>query len=142
MRKVALFVLALVSLSLIVWAQSSEKVIKHVPVKPTSAASGEEMYNNYCASCHGKDLKGNGPAAPALKVPPTDLTTLAQKAGGKFPSAKVASATKGDVDMPAHGSKEMPVWGPVFYRISSGHESEVQLRISNLSKYIEEKQVK
>ena len=67
----------------------SGKVIKHVPVKVTSAASGKEMYESYCAVCHGTDGKGNGPAASALKTPSTDLTTLSKNNGGKYPSLKV-----------------------------------------------------
>src|ERR1035437_6275411 len=55
------------------------KVIQHVPVKAVSAASGKEMYTSYCAVCHGTDGKGGGPAASALKVPPTDLTLLDRK---------------------------------------------------------------
>ena len=116
--------------------------IKHVPVKQTSAASGQEMYVNYCAVCHGKDGKGNGPATPALKVPPSDLTTLAQKNGGKYPGLHVSSVIRGEADLPAHGSKEMPVWGPLFWRMSQGHEGEVQQRVTNLNQYIETLQAK
>ena len=54
------------------------KVIQHVPVKAVSPASGKEMYMSYCAVCHGTDGKGGGPAASALKVPPTDLTLLSE----------------------------------------------------------------
>ncbi|HYL11867.1 MAG TPA: cytochrome c [Terriglobales bacterium] len=127
------------------WAMFSiaqQKEIKHVPVKPTSAASGEEMYNTYCAVCHGKDGKGGGPAADALKVPPTDLTTLAKKNGGKYPSDHVSAAIQGDLNLPAHGSKEMPIWGNLFWHMSGGHQSEVQLRVANLNKYIESLQAK
>jgi len=116
--------------------------IKHVPVKPTSAASGKEMYTSYCAVCHGTDGKGNGPAAQALKTPPTDLTMLAKSNGGKFPALKVSSSIRGDATIPAHGSKEMPVWGRLFWGMSSGHEGEVQQRVSNLTGYIESLQAK
>lgn len=116
--------------------------IKHVPVKPTSAASGAEMYLNYCAVCHGKDGKGNGPANAALKVSATDLTTLTQKNGGKYPGLHVTSVIRGEGDLPAHGSKDMPVWGPLFWRMSQGHEAEVQQRIANLNQYIESLQAK
>ena len=122
--------------------EKSEKVIKHVPVKATNAASGQEMYNNYCAVCHGTDAKGNGPAASALKATPTDLTALAQKGGGKYPALHVTSVIRGEAELPAHGSKEMPVWGPLFFRLSQGHESEVQQRIANLNQYIESMQKK
>ena len=89
------FVLAL--LGVISFAQQKE--VKHVPVKPTSAASGKQMYDNYCAVCHGTNGKGGGPAAEALKTPPTDLTILSQKEGGKFPAAHVASAIRGDINV-------------------------------------------
>jgi len=116
---------------------AQQKEIKHVPVKPTSAASGEEMYNNYCAVCHGKDGKGTGPAADALKTQPTDLTHLAVKNGGKYPADKVSSSIRGEDNVAAHGSKEMPIWGNLFWHISQGHQAEVQLRVANLNKHIE-----
>lgn len=118
------------------------KEIKHVPVVSTSPASGVEMYKTYCAVCHGADATGNGPAASALKVPPSDLTILAQKNGGKYPTMKVVTVIRGEEALPAHGSKEMPVWGKLFWSMSGGHEAVVQQRVSNLSKYIESLQKK
>ena len=67
----------LFSVATLTMAQESETNIKKVPIQRTSAASGEEMFDVYCAACHGKDAKGNGPAAAELKMPPPDLTTLA-----------------------------------------------------------------
>lgn len=118
------------------------KTIKHVPMAATSPVSGKEMYKAYCAVCHGEDGKGGGPAASALKTPPTDLTLLSKDNGGKFPALKVASTIRGEGGFPAHGSKEMPVWGALFWDLSGGHESEVQQRVSNLTKYIELLQAK
>jgi mono/diheme cytochrome c family protein len=123
-------------------AEKPDKVIKHVPVKATNAASGKEMFNNYCAVCHGTEGKGDGPAASALKAMPTDLTSLAQKADGKYPALHVTSVIRGEAELPAHGNKEMPVWGPLFFRLSQGHESEVQQRVANLNQYIETLQKK
>jgi mono/diheme cytochrome c family protein len=100
------------------------------------------MYNMYCAVCHGMTGKGGGPAADALKTVPTDLTTLTKNEGGKFPSAHVASAIRGDINVPAHGSKDMPIWGNLFWHMSQGHEGEVQLRVANLTNYIESLQAK
>ena len=116
--------------------------VKHVPITNASPASGKEMFNSYCAVCHGKDGKGDGPAASALKVPPADLTQLAKKNGGKFPSPHVASVIRGQADLAAHGNKEMPVWGPLFSSISQGHEGQVQQRIANLITYLESLQQK
>jgi len=123
-------------------AASPTTVIKHVPIKNTSAASGQEMFSTYCAVCHGKDGKGNGPAADALKAAPSNLTTLSSKNGGKYPSMKVASIIRGDDAVPAHGSKEMPVWGKLFYSMSEGHEAEVLQRVANLNHYVESLQTK
>jgi mono/diheme cytochrome c family protein len=124
-------------------AQDQPKTeIKHVPIKQTSAASGVEMYKSYCAVCHGVDGKGNGPAAEALKTPPTDLTTLASRNGGKYPALKVTAIIRGEETLAAHGTKEMPIWGNLFWSMSGGHESEVQQRVTNLNRYIESVQKK
>lgn len=134
--------LGLTTAMVVAIAVAQENEVKHVPAKQTSAASGEQMFNNYCAACHGKDGKGGGPAAAALKTAPTDLTTLAQKNGGKYPSTHVSAAIQGDATIPAHGTKDMPIWGSLFWQMSQGHGSEVQLRITNLNKYIESLQQK
>jgi mono/diheme cytochrome c family protein len=134
------FSLVVLFLCLAAFGESRQKQIKYVPVKPMSPASGQEMYTAYCAVCHGKEGKGNGPAAEALKVPPPDLTILASKNGNNYPYDRVMSAIAGDVRLARHGSKEMPVWSGLFWCMSQGHSSEVQQRISNLNKHIESMQ--
>ena len=142
-RKSLWIVLAVVfTMVVMASAQESKKEIKHVPITPVSPASGQEMYKTYCAVCHGTDGKGNGPAADALKVPPTDLTTLAAKNGGKYPALRVSAVISGEETLPAHGSKDMPIWGHLFRSMSGGHQSEVQQRVTNLNKYIESLQKK
>ena len=121
--------------------ENSNVTIKKVQAPHTSPASGQEMYVTYCASCHSKVGIGNGPAAPALKVPPTDLTQLSRQNKGAFPADHVATVISG-ASIPAHGSADMPVWGRVFRRMSAGHDAEVQQRVSNLTKYIESIQAK
>lgn len=116
--------------------------IKKVPISATSPASGEQMYKAYCAVCHGTDGKGNGPAASALKATPADLTMLSKNNGGKFPEMKVSSTIQGQSNLAAHGTQEMPIWGQLFWSMSNGHSSEVQQRVSNLTKYIETLQAK
>jgi mono/diheme cytochrome c family protein len=113
---------------------AQDKEIKRVPVTRTSN-SGKEMFGAYCAPCHGLDGTGNGPAATALKKMPADLTQLAAKSGGKYPSAHVFATLK-QVDSPVHGSKEMPVWGTLLSSVSSS-EAETQLRMNNLVSYVQ-----
>lgn len=120
---------------------SSTPTIKHVPITKTSSTSGQEMYKSYCAVCHGLDGKGNGPAAPAMKTNPTDLTALS-KSAGKYPAAHVAAVIRGQAATPSHGSQDMPIWGPLFSSIDQGHEAQVQQRTTNLVNYIEGIQAK
>jgi len=129
----------------VVRAQETQTQIKKVPAPSTSPASGEQMFKAYCASCHGADGKGNGPAVPALKVAVPDLTTLAQGHGGKYPETYVESVLKfGTGTHAAHGSQDMPIWGPVFNSMNPNQvmSSTSQLRITNLAHYIGTLQVK
>ena len=123
-------------------AQDQAPQIKHTPAAQTSPASGHDMFLSYCAACHGKDAKGDGPAAGALKVAPANLTLLAKKNNGKYPSMRVTTVLNGQADLAAHGNKDMPVWGPVFFQMSQGHESEKLQRIANLNHYLESLQAK
>lgn len=124
--------------------QSTKPKIKEVPCSPTSAVSGEEMFKSYCAACHGAGGKGDGPAAVALKGPVTDLTTLAQANGGKFPATKVQAVLRMGTGTSAHGTPDMPVWGPIFGAMGSSEtatSSAVQMRIYNLTRYLETMQM-
>lgn len=120
----------------------SAPTVKHVPITHTPSNSGKEMFSSYCAVCHGKDAKGNGPAASAMKTSPPDLTVLAKKNGGKYPAQHVAAVIRGEATLPSHGSQDMPIWGPLFFSISQGHEAQVHQRITNLVTYVEELQAK
>ncbi len=123
---------------------TQEKTIKKVPIKHTAANSGEEMYAAYCAVCHGKEGKGDGPAASALKPPPTDLTTLAKRNNGTFPADHVNSVLRFGTETPAHGTAEMPIWSTLFRSLDRGAATDaaVHVRIFNLTKYLESFQTK
>jgi mono/diheme cytochrome c family protein len=133
--------IALLLGSLLAPAQETTAKVKTVGAKPTSPASGKEMYHAYCASCHGLDGKGDGPAVPALKKQPADLTLLSQQGGGKFPAMRVMNSIK-DGTPAGHGSKDMPVWGPILSTVSSDNPAVVTQRIGNLVGYIESIQAK
>lgn len=77
-------------------------------------ARGKQLYMTYCASCHGVDGKGTGPAAAALKAPLMDLTRIPKDKDGKFPALKIRNIIDGELVVSGHGSREMPVWGRYF----------------------------
>jgi mono/diheme cytochrome c family protein len=129
-------VLAAVLFSLAISVGAQEKTVKKVPVKPSNPSSGAEMFKQYCAVCHGLGGKGDGPAASALKVAPPDLTTLAKRHDGKFPDDYVANVLRNGAKAPAHGTAEMPIWGPLFSTMGQEDQAQVAMRISNLTKYL------
>src|SRR5450631_1611982 len=107
-------VISLGMLSLMVAGSLGQPKIKGVSTAATTPSSGKEMFNSYCAVCHGVSGTGDGPAATALKKKPADLTQLAAKYGGKFPDNRIAQYISGDETVAAHGTREMPIWGEVF----------------------------
>ncbi len=116
--------------------------VQVVPAPYTAPDSGKAMFDAYCASCHGTDAKGHGPAAPAMKNPVPDLTMLAKNHGGKYPALSVAEVLRLTRPLASHGSSEMPVWGPVFSHVSKQSGGEIQQRVHNLNMYIESVQQK
>ena len=108
---------------------------------PATKVTGVDLYKSYCASCHGTDAKGAGPAAAALKTAPADLTQLSKSNAGKFPVGLVRQLLGGGSSTPAHGSEDMPIWGPVF-RAMSPDENLAKLRVDNLLRYLESIQTK
>jgi mono/diheme cytochrome c family protein len=122
--------------------QKPKPTVKRVEARPIVSIEGKDNFEAYCASCHGKAAKGDGPAAAALKVPPPDLTQLAKKHGGKLNTVDIEQTITGSGKMPtAHGSSDMPLWGPVF-RSLSPDSNVTALRVKNLVDYIESIQEK
>ncbi len=106
---------------------------------PVLVGPGAETFHAYCAACHGATGEGNGPVASELKKPPADLTRLAASRGGRFPDADMARWIDGRFDIPAHGTREMPIWGRVFQqRIApdSGPDDVVRGRVQTLIEYL------
>lgn len=136
-RYLAIIAVSLLAASVAGAQEKTVPVVKKVPVKQTSPTSGKEMFTQYCAACHGTDAKGTGPAAPALKTAPADLTTLAKRSDdGKFPRDRVATLLKNGTGPSAHGSSDMPIWGPLFKSLDPTHDIAVQQRIKNLNDYL------
>lgn len=104
--------------------------------------SGRDSFEFYCAPCHGRDGQGAGPVAAALNAHPANLTTLARWANGQFPRDEVIAFVTGTGrEVSAHGTTEMPVWGPTFRSLDPS-DARVKARIEAVVDYIESIQVK
>ena len=123
----------------VVYASQSTSNTLVIPVSKVPANDGEQMFVDYCASCHGLDGKGKGPVAIAIKQQPTDLTLLSKNNGGKFPATHVVSVLQFGTANPAHGTAQMPVWGPALGTIDSSmtQKDARAIRIRNLSLYLQ-----
>ena len=141
MLRTSLPLIALLFGALFAFGQD-KPTVKQVKAGYSDPASGKAMFQSYCSACHGKEGKGDGPAAAALKKGPSDLTILARRNAGKFPALAVQSSIAGEPGgAAAHGSKDMPVWGDVFHSMTS-NDSITKMRMRNLVAYIEALQVK
>jgi len=105
------------------------------PIRPIDGAS---IFRQYCAACHGVEGHGDGPAASALKQKVPDLTLLSRSNDGVFPELHVrATILLGNDDLiPAHGSQQMPIWGPIFHEIDFDRDWG-RVRLDNITSYLE-----
>jgi mono/diheme cytochrome c family protein len=106
-----------------------------------NSLKGVDIFRAYCASCHGSDGTGGGPVAPALNTKVPDLTTIARRNGGVFPSGRVRKIIAGDEAVIAHGSREMPVWGPIFHQVEEDRDYG-EVRLQNVTDYLQSLQQK
>jgi mono/diheme cytochrome c family protein len=109
------------------------QTVKKEPIKPVPASDVAGMFQSYCSPCHGKDATGNGPAAKALTKPPADLTKISARNGGKFPDVKVKRFIEGSDEVPAHGTRDMPMWGDLFRALN---RDTADIRVQALADYL------
>ena len=102
---------AVAALALTVWVGAASG-------QTTRVDPGKREFDANCAVCHGSTGKGNGPYQDMLKRSPPDLTTLSRRNGGILPANRLYDAIEG-ANLPAHGSRDMPIWGTAF-RIQAG----------------------
>jgi mono/diheme cytochrome c family protein len=128
--------LALVSMAALIVCAAAQTA-NHIPpvIRPVDGAS---IFRNYCATCHGLDGRGSGPVSEALKGEVPDLTRLSQRNDGVFPAIHVRNTIMFGTDalLPAHGSKEMPIWGPIFHQIEFDRDLG-HVRLENTTRYLE-----
>ena len=117
--------IAVVFSSYLAWGQAPKLI---------DSIQGPELFKAYCASCHGQDAKGKGPMATSLKTAPPDLRRISLRNHGVFPLARIEKIIAGE-EQPSsgHGSSEMPVWGPIFSKVT--HDVDLgRVRINNLAR--------
>ena len=101
--------------------------------------SGEELYNQFCASCHGIKGQGDGPVSKSLRVEVPDLTLLARRHRGSFPREQVEKIIDGRFLITAHGTRVMPVWGERFSKQELGNpdaEKSTRVLTGRLADYV------
>jgi mono/diheme cytochrome c family protein len=92
--------------------------------------SGAELFDRFCASCHGAEARGDGPVSRSLNVAVPDLTTIAMRYGD-FPAGRIRDVIDGrGIDMRAHGTRTMPVWGYEFW-VEEGADVNAQQAVRN-----------
>ena len=105
--------------------------------------AGAELFRTYCASCHGTAARGDGPLASAMTRKPSDLTEIAKRNGGLYPSELVFRTIDGKKPIRGHGGPDMPVWGDAFARSRDGGDPErVKRVIQSLVDFLESIQVR
>lgn len=110
------------------------------------AATGEALYDRYCAACHGAEATGHGPMRAVLTVQPSDLTALSAGNDGVFPMERVVKRIDGRDPLVAHGS-QMPVYGDFFdgdgasLRTESGQPVITSTPVADLVAYLQNMQV-
>jgi len=141
MKKAWIAVLAAGGFSLLAFlGKPAEKKEMPETVHLIASLEGPELYKAYCAVCHGTDLKGGGPMAKSLMAKVPDLTVISMHNGGKFPSVRVQRIISGEETLTTgHGSREMPIWGPVFSQIAWDQDLG-RVRVYNLAQFIEQNQ--
>jgi len=77
--------------------------------------SGAELFQRFCATCHGASGRGDGLVASSLAVLVPDLTRLSQTNGSTFPALQIRELIDGRAVLEAHGPRFMPVWGYEFW---------------------------
>jgi mono/diheme cytochrome c family protein len=107
------------------------------------STTGGEVYRTYCAVCHGPAARGDGPLSSSMLKKPANLTEIAKRNGGEFPSALVFRTIDGRQPVRGHGGKDMPVWGDAFSKSREAGDAErVKAVIQSLVDYLESIQLR
>lgn len=105
------------------------------------SVKGPDLFRSHCAACHGSDGTGSGPLVAGLKTKVPDLTMMTKHNGGQFPLRRVRRTILGEDVLMSHGSRDMPVWGPIFHQVEADQDFG-NVRLQNLVKHLESIQKK
>jgi mono/diheme cytochrome c family protein len=107
------------------------------------AISGAFAFRTHCATCHGAAGRGDGPLADALRFQPADLTLIARRNGGRFPTEKIVRIVDGRDPLKGHGGPDMPVWGDAFRNADTNYDDKaVREKVRSLVEYLRTIQLK
>jgi len=118
------------------------------PAQQTSEAvldgnDGASLFKTYCASCHGKEARGDGPLSRNLRISPADLTRIAKRNKGEFDEDRIHRIIDGREPVKGHGDSDMPIWGDAFKRSGGGYdEKAIKARIDALVGHLKTIQAK
>ena len=93
-----------------------------------AADRGRTLYQQYCATCHGKDGSGTDRGS--------DITRLRIKHGAFF-RAQIASAVRGTDPIVAHRAPGMMLGGARFRAGARGNQATVEARIDDLAAFLD-----
>ena len=122
-------------------ASAQDTPVPSPPIKETVV--GAELFRTYCAVCHGSSARGDGPLAQSMSRKPANLTEMAKRNGGQFPSEMAFRTIDGRQPIRGHGGPDMPVWGDAFARSRDGGDpARVKRMIEHLVGYLESIQLR
>lgn len=120
--KLVLFLMTSLGLTLI-----GAVVVAVVCQLGVSAAADEKqnfrsdmLFRSACAPCHGQLGAGDGPVASSIKGGVPRLDDLTKRYSEEFPADYVRQTIDGRLNVAAHGTPDMPVWG---LRFSLNHDA-------------------
>ena len=101
---------------------------------------GHALFEQSCATCHGKRGKGDARGASTMNPRPTDLTTLSKRYGA-FPAERVEATLKGTDQSKAH-TPTMMAWKALFLADANGNETTADAHVKDVIAFIASLQAK
>jgi mono/diheme cytochrome c family protein len=127
----------------LLWIQPDKSLAQQTTPQQEVASTGKPLFDQYCATCHGRNGKGDGPASSVLITKPADLTQISKKNNGDYPFWRIYSVIDGRELVKGHGDRDMPIWGQAW-TVGGGvtASADARGRILALTYYIESIQAK